>query len=398
MEVHLISGTRPEAIKLAPLAPALRTRGLHPVHLATGQHPTMVHQALGAFGTAPDVALTIDRGNGGQADLTAALIRALSDYLRERRPAAVVVQGDTTSALAGALSAFWAQIPVVHLEAGLRSHDLASPFPEEGNRKLIGQIARMHLPPTDSARRNLEAEGCTGPNVVVTGNTVVDAVLAIAQRDRAFSEASLEPVLDRARDGSSRLLLVTVHRRESWGAPLDDVLRAVRTILHTHADVEVVLPAHPNPAVRAQVVRALGSEPRAHVTDPLAYPDLVAVLASATLVISDSGGIQEEAPTFGVPVLVAREVTERLEAVEAGCAMLLGTDADLIRGTASRLLDDDDARRAMTSRGNPFGDGHAAARAAAAIAWLLGRTKSRPAPFVPRSPAQAVPTQKEMSR
>jgi len=382
----LLAGTRPEAIKLAPMAAALTACDMRPVVVASGQHPAMVAQALSAFGVAADESLIIDRGDGGQAELLAALGPALQQLWRRRRPGAVVVQGDTSTTLAGALAAFWAGIPVVHLEAGLRSHDLTSPFPEEGNRKMVSQISALHLAPTQAARRNLQAEGCAGPQVVVTGNTAVDAVLAVADRSAPVTAVGLADVLARARSGESRLLLVTAHRRESWGEPLEAVLRAIRAVALGHGDVEVVLPAHPNPAVRRQVQDTLDSVPRVHITEPLPYPDLVSVLAASTLVLSDSGGIQEEAPSFGVPVLVLREVTERMEAVEAGCAVLVGTETGRIVEAASALLarsvPEMVLRREKYGRANPFGDGAAAVRAAEAIAWLLGVRSARPADFV----------------
>jgi UDP-N-acetylglucosamine 2-epimerase (non-hydrolysing) len=382
MEIHLLAGTRPEAIKLAPVATALAERGLTPVLVASGQHPVMVHQALDAFALRPHETLDIERGTGRLAEVLGAMAPALDALWQRRPPAAVVVQGDTLTTLAGALVAFWSGVHVVHLEAGLRSHDLAAPFPEEANRKLVAQITALHLPPTETARRHLAAEGISGSNVVVTGNTAVDAVLGVAARNPAVGDPRLADALSRAGSGAARLLLVTVHRRESWGEALGQVLDAVAALVAAHPDVEVVLPAHPNPAVREQVERALGETPRVLVTEPLPYAELVAVLAASTLVLSDSGGIQEEAPSFGVPVLVLRDVTERTEAVRAGCALLLGTRTDRIVAAASRLLHDTSARAEMTARGNPFGDGRAAVRAADALEWLLGLRAARPEDFV----------------
>jgi UDP-N-acetylglucosamine 2-epimerase (non-hydrolysing) len=378
--VHLIAGTRPEAIKLAPLIPAMRDAGLDPLFVASGQHPTMVHQALTAFDATPDVSLRVERSTGSQPELMAALTLALEE-LWSQPPDAVVVQGDTTTVLAASLVAFWARVPVVHLEAGLRSHDLAAPFPEEGNRRLVGQVASLHLAPTSDARDNLLREGIDQADILVTGNTVVDAVLDISSQRHPIEDTRVASFVARAEAGSRRLLLVTVHRRESWGAPLDRVLGAVRGLLDTYPDVEVVLPTHPNPSVGQQVHAALGDHPRACVTPPLDYPVLVRVLAAATLALSDSGGIQEEAPTFGVPVLVLRDVTERMEAVNFGCAKLMGTNGDAIAATASALLDDPAARAAMVSRGNPFGDGKAAERASRGIAWMLGEVSSPPVEF-----------------
>ena len=385
--VWLVGGTRPEAVKLAPLVTGLRGQGLvRPVVVATGQHPSMFHQGLAAFGQRPDLDVAIERQTGTQAELSVRLTEALDRELAVGPPSAVVVQGDTSTALVAALSAFWRQIPIVHLEAGLRSHDLASPFPEEGNRRMIGQISALHLAPTPAAAANLVAEGVPRHAVEIVGNTVVDAALSMAGRDDAFADPSLRSV-DHSTLARHRLMLVTMHRRESWGEPLRRVFAAVLDLLDRHPDLTAVLPVHPNPVVRRDVMTMLANDPRVVVTEPLAYPDLVRVLQRATLVLSDSGGIQEEAPTFGVPVLVLRERTERTEAIAAGCAVLLGTDRERIVAVAGGLLDDDAARRAMTSGGNPFGDGRAGARSAAALARLVG---FRVAPMAAFDPAEAI--------
>ncbi len=369
-EVSLIGGTRPEAIKLAPLALALsHGRRVTPMIVSTGQHPTMFHQGLEAFGLKPDLALELNRVTGTQAELVSLLTHDLDFAVRRRQPSAVVVQGDTASALVGALTAFWNRVPVVHLEAGLRSHDLESPFPEEANRRMIGQIAALHLAPTPRAAANLRAEGVAHERIRIVGNTVVDAVLTIAKSNRQSNSPALQAACDAVAAGD-RLMLVTVHRRESWGEPLRSVLHAVRDVLAMHPDVVAVLPAHPNPAVRSDVVAILGAERRVHITAPLDYRDLVRILQLSTLVLSDSGGIQEEAPSFGVPVLVLRDRTERVEAIEAGCAILVGTDRDTICREASRHLNRDHISGTGVGP-NPFGDGHAADRAADAIASLL---------------------------
>ena len=370
-EIHLIGGTRPEAVKLAPVAIALHGEGrLTPVLVASGQHPTMVSQALAAFELTPDVTLQVNRDTGSQAELLTEMIRQLDALFAERRPAAVIVQGDTTTSLAGALAAFWRRIPVVHLEAGLRSGDLESPFPEEANRRLVAQVAALHLPPTPLAATNLLDEGIAAADVLITGHPVVDATLAVAGRRLPFSDAAVATA--RAAAGDRRLVLVTAHRRESWGAPLDRILDAVRTLVERYDDIDVVLPSHPNPAVRAQVEAGLAGVERVTVTDPLPYPDLSRLLSEAYLVLTDSGGIQEEAPSFGVPALVLRDVTERVESLHAGCARLVGTDTDLIVKEAAQLLDDRDLRDSMTAGGNPYGDGLAALRTARATAALLG--------------------------
>lgn len=391
--VQLVGGTRPEAIKVAPVARTLSRGGLlRPEIIASGQHPTMFHQGLGAFGLGPDRSLSLARSSGSQAELCAQLVLALEAEIARRQPAAVLVQGDTTTALAGALAAFWQQVPVVHLEAGLRSHDLAAPYPEEANRKLIGQLAALHLAPTAGAAENLYREGASLSSVLVTGNTVVDAVDYVAGTAPAPADARLRALTERIDSGGRRLVLATVHRRESWGEPLRRILSAVERLVVTHPDVDVVLPVHPNPAVGSDVREALAGHERVVLTEPLDYPDLAQLLARATLVLTDSGGLQEEAPTFGVPVLVLREVTERTEAVDAGCARLVGSDTELIVTTATSLLGDAAARAAMTERGNPFGDGRAAERCAQALAWQAGLRAEPPAEFAPASLALAAAT------
>jgi UDP-N-acetylglucosamine 2-epimerase (non-hydrolysing) len=277
------------------------------------------------------------------------------------------------------MAAFWRHIPVVHLEAGLRSGDLESPFPEEANRRLVGQLARLHLAPTSLAATNLLDESVPATQVFIAGNTVVDATLAVAARRLPFED----PRLEEAVAGAGRLVLVTAHRRESWGEPLDRILSAVRTIITRYPDIHVVLPSHPNPAVRAQVDAGLAGVERVTVTDPLPYPALSRLLSNAYLVLTDSGGIQEEAPSFGVPALVLREVTERVESLHAGCAKLVGTDSDLIVAEASRLLDDHALRDSMTSSGNPYGDGLASVRTEQAVAAMLGLAAGLPEPMPP---------------
>lgn len=363
-------GTRPEAVKAAPVALALADHPtLRPAIVHSGQHADMVEQALSPFGLAPDEIVRLSRRTGGQAELFAGLLPALDSVIAQRAPSAVLVQGDTSTALAGAMAAFWRGVPVVHLEAGLRTGDLTAPFPEEANRQLVARIAALHLAPTQAAASALHAEALSG--IVVTGNTVVDAALLTASLDAP----AVNPDLRAVEQAGGRLVLVTAHRRESWGAPLDSVLSAVATLVEQHADVRVLLPVHPNPAVQAQVSRALGRIPRVTLTSPLAYPDLIRVLRRAALVLTDSGGIQEEAPSFGVPVLVLREVTERMEAVAAGCAWLVGTDRVRILVAAERVLRE---RLRVPLHNNPFGDGRAAERVVAAIADLVATRTAIP--------------------
>lgn len=369
-EVVLLAGTRPEAVKIAPVALALADHPvLRPVIVHSGQHAGMVEQALGAFGLFVDVELDVPRATGAQAELLARLIAELDRLLRKRDPAVVLVQGDTTTALAGALAAFWRGIPVAHLEAGLRTGDLTGPFPEEGTRQMIARIATLHLAPTDDAAAALVREGVADRRIVVTGNTVVDAVQRVAAADRPARDpdlARLERVLD---EGPGRLVLATVHRRESWGEPLGRVLRAVRSIADRHPDVRVLLPVHPNPRVRAAARAVLGGHDRIVVTEPLDYSDLVRALRRSVLVLTDSGGLQEEAPTFGVPVLVLRDTTERVSAVEAGGAWLVGTDPIRIVAEAGWVLG---ARLRLPLGHNPFGDGRAAGRVRGALERLVG--------------------------
>jgi UDP-N-acetylglucosamine 2-epimerase (non-hydrolysing) len=389
-EVFLVTGTRPEAIKTAPVAAVLADYGrMRPVIVSSGQQPQLVAQALDTFGLAPDLQLPVRRESGTQAELCGEVMARLDPVLVARRPSAVLVQGDSTTSLAAALAAFWRRIPVVHLEAGLRSYDLTAPFPEEGNRKLVGQLASLHLPPTPAAAANLAAEGIAGANVLPVGNTAVDAVLDAADRQRPYSHPRLQAIDTAARQGRRRLVLVTAQRPETRGEALDRVLGAVRDIVDLHPDVEVVLPTRPCPAGRDRIYRALAGAHRVLVTGPLPYGDLARLLSTATLVLSDSGGLQEEAPTFGVPVLVLRDLTERPEALDAGCARLVGTERDVVAAEASLLLDNEAARLDMTVAGNPFGDGLAAHRTEEALAWLLGLQRARPAPFG-QVPAKAV--------
>jgi UDP-N-acetylglucosamine 2-epimerase (non-hydrolysing) len=367
--VHLIVGTRPEAIKLAPLVHALRRAELvEPVIIATGQHTHMALQALAAFDLEPDVVLASERRSGAQAELVAQLCPALDSVLERDTPDAIVVQGDTTSALVGGMVGFWRSIPVVHLEAGLRTGDLAGPFPEEANRRLLAVISKLHLAPTPSAAAALLGEQIDPEAVLVVGNTVVDAALETAANGRPFENPELVKVEEQLADGL-RMMIVTAHRRESWGTRLDEILSATAQILDEHPDLYCVLPAHANPLVRAQVDRALGTHPRTAITPPLAYGDLCRLLSRAALVLSDSGGVQEETPSFRVPLLILRDRTERQEAVDGGWARLVGTDAACIVAAAKDALS---GGFILPDGHSPFGDGQASRRSAAAIGWMLG--------------------------
>jgi UDP-N-acetylglucosamine 2-epimerase (non-hydrolysing) len=382
-EVHLIAGTHTEAITLAPVVTAIRDAGLlRPVLITDGQHPAIVDQTLTAFGLAPDVTLRLESGAGTTDELLTETIRRLDELWGERTPAAVVVPGGSTTSLAGALAAFRRRIPVVHLEAGLRSGDLGSASPEETNRRLVAQVAALHLAPTPPAVMNLLDERIAVGDVLITGSTVVDATLAMAGRRLPYQNSAVAA----ARAASkSRLVVVTAHRRESGGEPLDRILGAVLELVAKYSDLTVILPAHPDPAVRGQVEAALGGVERVTVTDPLPYPDMSRLISEAYLVLTDSGGIQREAPSFGVPVLVLRDVTGRTESLESGCARLVGSDTERIVGEASALLDSQLRRDTMVTGGNPYGDGLAGRRTAQAVAALLGLAE-QPEPM----PARAI--------
>lgn len=373
--VALVVGTRPEAIKLAPVAVAFAESGwARPSIVTTGQHGDVVRETLGLFDLKPDVELTLSTDSCGLATLSAGLLSDVDRALERLSPELVVVQGDTASTLAGAQAAFFRQIPVVHVEAGLRTGDLALPFPEEANRRMVTQLTRLHLAPTAAAVDNLRRENVGSQNIVLTGNTVVDALLMARALQAPYEDAHLE-----ALDASgARLVLVTAHRRESWGEPIRHVGQAVAELARAYPALRFVVAAHMNPSVRDVVESEVRDFSNVYLPGPIGYGPFVRLLARATLVITDSGGIQEEAPAFGVPALVTREVTERTESLDAGVAQLVGTDAAVIVHAATTLLDNPVAYAAMAKARNPYGDGRAAARVADGCGWLLG---SRPRPL-----------------
>lgn len=367
--VAIVYGTRPEAVKIAPLWSALREHPhLQPRLISTGQHRDMLAQVHAWFGMTPDIDLAVMTDDQGLPGLTAKVITTLSQELIARPPAAVVIHGDTTTSMAGALAARYSGVPVVHLEAGLRTGDLSSPFPEELNRRLTGVMADLHLAPTQGAAGNLRAEGVAPERIVVTGNTVIDALLETARRSEPIGDALAARAVERA----DRLVVATLHRRESHGAPLRRVAEALAELTRRVPGLEVVLPLHPNPSVRASIGAVIDACPAITACAPMPYPQFVTLLNAADLIVTDSGGIQEEAPSLDKPVLVARDTTERPEAVAAGTARLVGTDPDVLLGAALELLSDEDAYRRMARIANPFGAGDAGLRAAAAIARLLG--------------------------
>lgn len=357
--VAVVVGTRPEAIKMAPVVQALaRSRKLRPLTLSTSQHVHLVHQVLGSFGITRYHDLRVMREAQTLWDLSSRLAARLGRFLDRHRVDAVLVQGDTTTALFGGLCAFYHHRPVGHVEAGLRTGNRASPFPEEMNRRLLAALATWHFAPTREAARRLRREGVPARSIFVTGNTVVDALRWMAPR---CDDAALGRLLG-AEGLRRRLVLVTCHRRESFGEPLRQVARALAKLARRHADVVVLFPVHPNPAVRRVVVPALRPVSNVVLCAPLDYAAFLACLRRAWLVISDSGGVQEEATALGKPVLVLRNETERPEGVRAGALKLVGTDAEHIVRTASRLLQDPSRRRQMGRASAVFGDGRAAPR------------------------------------
>ncbi|MDO8149353.1 UDP-N-acetylglucosamine 2-epimerase (non-hydrolyzing) [Isoptericola sp. b515] len=372
-----VYGTRPEAIKVAPLVKALEASDvLDVVNVVTGQHREMLDQVNDIFEITPDHDLDVFEHGASLSTIVARVLERLDPLLESEQPAAVAVQGDTSTSTAAALAAFHRQIPVVHVEAGLRSGDIRSPFPEEANRRITSQIASLHLAPTPRSRDNLLREGVPAEAVFSTGNTVIDALLMSVQKETPFTRPELTELALSGR----RVLLVTTHRRENWGGTMEGVGRALARLAERFPDVELVLPAHRNPIVRESILPHLHDRPNVTVTEPLAYGEFTRLLALSSLVLTDSGGVQEEAPSLGKPVLVMRENTERPEAVDAGTVRLIGTDETTIVEEVSRLLTDREAYDVMARATNPYGDGHAAARSVQAIAGLLTGAE-RPAEF-----------------
>lgn len=374
--IAIVFGTRPEAIKLAPLVLELRRRPEVECRvILTAQHRELVDPVLGVFGLTVDRDLDLMRPDQSPADLVARSIRALDACFAEEAPDVVVVQGDTSTVFSAALAAYYRRLEVAHVEAGLRTRDKLAPFPEEVHRCLVAPIADYHFVPTERARRMLLEEAVPGPRIHLTGNTVIDALLLVREKNRA-EPPELPPGLEEALTGR-RVVLVTGHRRESFGGGLERICRALVRLAAEHTDVAVVYPVHLNPNVHAPVHRLLEGRERIHLLGPQPYRAFVWLLERARLVVTDSGGIQEEAPSLGRPLLVTREVTERPEVVEAGGARLVGTDPERIFAEASRLLRDEEAWRAMASVRNPYGDAKASKRIADV---LCGR---QPEPFMP---------------
>lgn len=351
-----VIGTRPEAIKMAPVILALQQAPWARVRvLATAQHREMLDEALSLFGIQPDIDLNIMRTGQTLPDLTARLLTSLDKVLAEEAPHVVLAQGDTTTVLATALAAFYRRIPFCHVEAGLRTGDFDNPFPEEMNRVLAGHLARLHFAPTERASSNLLKEGIPADRIFVTGNTVIDALLSVAARDVP---------LDMQIPAAKRIVLLTAHRRENFGVPMEEIFGAVKTLAERHPELHFVYPVHPNPRVAEPAGRRLGNVSGVTLCPPLGYLQLVALMKRAWLILTDSGGLQEEAPALGKPVLVLRDETERPEAVEAGVARLVGTNQDAIISAVEQLLTDATSHQSMARGVSPYGDGRSAARIA----------------------------------
>ena len=368
--VLVIFGTRPEAIKLSPLIAKLKEQtgpaALQPVVCVTAQHREMLDQVLAAFQIEPDYDLDLMRPNQTLPELGARLLSGLAGVFSEVKPAMAVVQGDTATTLYGALAAFYARVPLAHVEAGLRTFDMQAPFPEEMNRVLTSRLAALHFAATEWAAENLLREGVPGGSIEVTGNTGIDAVLSVST---SLEKGLLQGTRLAIEDGK-RLLVVTAHRRESFGAGFTRICSAIARIAERE-DVQIIWPVHPNPNVQNTVHGTFGSRRNVLLIEPLSYVPFVDLMRRAFLLITDSGGVQEEGPSLGKPILVLRDKTERPEAVKVGTVKLVGTDADLIAAEAGRLLDDADEYNRMARLHNPYGDGKASERIVRRLAAYL---------------------------
>lgn len=356
-KIMLVFGTRPEAIKMCPLVNELKRRpNVQTIVCVTGQHRQMLDQVLEAFNVVPDYDLSIMKERQTLFDVTANILLKIREVLEEVSPDIVLVHGDTSTTFVTALACFYLHIPVGHVEAGLRTNDIYSPFPEEFNRQAVSIISRYNFAPTQVSKRNLLQEGKAEETIYVTGNTAIDALKTTVRED--YSHPDLEWA------SGSHLILITAHRRENLGGPMKNMFRAIRRVCDEHADIKVIYPIHMNPAVREIADEVLGDDERIRMIEPLDVLDFHNFMARSHLILTDSGGIQEEAPSLGKPVLVMRDTTERPEGIEAGTLKLVGTDEERIYEEFTRLLDDQNAYNAMAQASNPYGDGHASERIA----------------------------------
>ncbi len=379
IKVMTVFGTRPEAIKMAPIVLELarHPEEITPIVAVTAQHRDMLDQVLHLFDIRPDYDLDIMAAGQTLFDITSRAMLGLDKVLTEAKPDIVLVHGDTTTTFAGALAAYYHQTTVGHVEAGLRTHNKFSPFPEEMNRKLTGSLADLHFAPTSTAQQNLLTEAIAPENIFVTGNTVIDALHQTVREDFAFEDE----LLRRIDYKNKRIVLVTTHRRENLGEPMRHVYKALRRLTEEFADVEVVFPVHKNPKVREVVREELGGLSKVHLIDPLDYEPFANLMHRSYLILTDSGGVQEEAPALGKPVLVLRDTTERPEAVTAGTVKLIGTDCERVYAEARQLLIDKKEYSRMAESCNPYGDGKASGRIIQAILYHYGRAAARPDEF-----------------
>ena len=369
--VGVVFGTRPEAIKMAPVIYELQKRSteIQPVLISTSQHRQMLDQVLEVFGISPDMDLDLMTHNQSLNGITCRVLQATDAALESTHLDCLMIQGDTTTAFAAALAAFYRKIPVAHVEAGLRSRDIYNPYPEEVNRRLAGVVTELHFAPTAIARDNLLAEGIAPGKIAVTGNTVVDAVKILTGMN-----AIDHPLPEGIPDDGSRIILITSHRRESWGMELENICDAIAELVNSFPDVRVIYPVHMNPNVRNTVMGRLNNISRVHLIPPIDYFGFLSLLRRCYLVLTDSGGVQEEAPTFHKPVLVLRKVTERPEASMMGLARIIGTSREAIVSEAAELLSDPAAYRSMSEGENPYGDGRAAERIVESLVrWFHGK-------------------------
>ncbi len=356
-KVMLVFGTRPEAIKMCPLVNELKSRkGLETIVCVTGQHRQMLDQVLGAFSVEPDYDLSIMKQGQTLFDITTNILNSIKGVLEEVKPDVVLVHGDTSTTFVTALACFYLQIPVGHVEAGLRTYDIYSPYPEEFNRQAVGIVAKYNFAPTERSKDNLLREGKNPESIYVTGNTAIDALKTTVRDDYTH------PELEWARD--SRLIMITAHRRENLGEPMHNMFRAIRRVMEEHPDVKALYPIHMNPVVRKAAEEELGGLDRIRIIEPLEVLDFHNFLARSYMILTDSGGIQEEAPSLGKPVLVMRDTTERPEGIDAGTLKLVGTDEDVIYDNFKLLLENEEAYNAMAHASNPYGDGFACKRIA----------------------------------
>lgn len=374
LRVMSVFGTRPEAIKMAPLVQELKKYDeIESLCCVTAQHRQMLDSVMEVFHLQADVDLNIMAPRQTLSGITCKCITGMDDVLDEMKPDLILVHGDTSTTFAGALSAFYHQIPVGHVEAGLRTYDRYSPFPEEMNRKMVGAIAELHFAPTENNRKNLEKENITD-GVFVTGNTVIDALKTTVRPDYVFAAEELN-ALDYA---GKKVILVTCHRRENYGEPMKHIMLALRQIAETYEDVELVYPVHLSPVVRDAVQEYLAGAPRVHLIDPLPADEMHNLMARCYMVMTDSGGLQEEAPALGKPVLVLRRETERPEAVAAGTVKIAGVEQETIFAMAAELIESPEAYARMAHAVNPYGDGEACRRIAEAILWHFGKRTDKP--------------------